>query len=135
MHARMGLAFMFVVEKAVSCSGNPLAEVELIMNRETAAAPARADAAERISVAERRNLGLVVDAADERRERLETLCAEQAEQDVMNKVIHPKRNIDYGVSCRKPKVVTVGVSKKIPDSTKIALVVLILLALVFALRR
>ena len=40
MHARMGLAFMFVVEKAVSCSGNPLAEVELIMNRETAALPA-----------------------------------------------------------------------------------------------
>jgi hypothetical protein len=63
------------------------------------------------------------------------LCAEQAEQDVMNKVIHPKRNIDYGVSCRKPKVVTVGVSRNTPDSTKIALVVLILLALVFALRR
>ena len=40
MHARMGLAFMFVMEKAVSCSDNPLVEVELIMYRETAAPPA-----------------------------------------------------------------------------------------------
>tara|TARA_B110000483_G_scaffold138021_1_gene165016 strand:+ start:386 stop:799 length:414 start_codon:yes stop_codon:yes gene_type:complete len=63
------------------------------------------------------------------------LCAKQTEQNVMNKVVHPRYNIDYGVACRKPKVVTVGVSKNTPDSTKIALVVLILLALVFALRR
>jgi len=63
------------------------------------------------------------------------LCARQTEQGVMNKVVHPRYNIDYGVTCRKPKIVTVGVSKKVSDSTKIAVVVLILLALVSALRR
>ena len=64
------------------------------------------------------------------------LCARQTEQSVMNKVVHPRYNIDYGVTCRrKPKIVSVGVSKNVSDSTKIAVVVLILLALVFALRR
>tara|TARA_B100001540_G_scaffold315753_1_gene343792 strand:+ start:261 stop:680 length:420 start_codon:yes stop_codon:yes gene_type:complete len=64
------------------------------------------------------------------------LCAMQAEQDVMNKVIHPKYNIDYGVACRrKPKIVSMGVSNKIPDSMYVAVVAIILFALVFALRR
>ena len=69
------------------------------------------------------------------------LCDKQKKQNVMNKVIHPRRNIDYGVSCKvkKPKVVRVGVSnaKKhmVPDATKAAIVVLIILMLVYALRR
>lgn len=69
------------------------------------------------------------------------LCDKQRKQNVMNKVIHPRRNIDYGVSCKvkKPRVVSVGVSnaKKhmVPDATKAAIVVLIILMLVYALRR
>ena len=67
------------------------------------------------------------------------LCAKQDTQNVMNREIHPRRNIDYGVSCKKPKVVSVGVSTqkkhRTPDSVKVAVVVLIILMLVYALRR
>ena len=65
------------------------------------------------------------------------LCTKQSDQASMNKVVHPRRNIDYGIPC-KPKV-SVGVSKKmaytVPDSMKIGLVTIILLMSVYALRR
>ena len=68
------------------------------------------------------------------------LCEKQSKQNIMNTVIHPRRNIDYGVSCKKrPNVVSVGVlgTKKVvvPDSTRISVVLLIILMLVVALRR
>jgi len=65
------------------------------------------------------------------------LCEKQSKQNVMNTVIHPRRNIDYGVSCKKrPNVVSVGAKKVVvPDSVRISVVLLIILMLVVALRR
>lgn len=68
------------------------------------------------------------------------LCEKQRKQNVMNTVIHPRRNIDYGVSCKKrPNVVSVGVSdiKKVvvSDSVRVSLVLLVILMLFVALRR
>ena len=68
------------------------------------------------------------------------LCEEQSKQIIMNTVIHPRRNIDYGVSCKKKQsVVSVGVSgaKKVivTDSVRIPVILLIVLMLVVALRR
>lgn len=65
------------------------------------------------------------------------LCAKQTEQMFMNKVIHPRRNIDYGVEC-KPKNVSVGVSEKkeffVSDSIKLSILSAITLMTVYALR-
>lgn len=64
------------------------------------------------------------------------LCAKQDVQNVMNREIHPRRNIDYGVSCRKPKVVSVGVlDQRRPDSVKVMVVVVIILMIFYVIRR
>jgi hypothetical protein len=65
------------------------------------------------------------------------LCDKQSKQNIMNTVIHPRRNIDYGVSCKtKPNVFSVGVSGVVvPDSGRIYVILLIILMLVVALRR
>lgn len=66
------------------------------------------------------------------------LCAKQSEQAFLNKTVHPRRNIDYGVDC-KPKKISVGVSKKtsslfVPDSIKIAIVAFILMSVAYIRR-
>ena len=65
------------------------------------------------------------------------LCEEQSKQNVMNVVIHPKRNIDYGVSCkRRPNVVSIGARKVVvPDLVRVSVVLLVILMLIVAVRR
>jgi len=65
------------------------------------------------------------------------LCEKQSKQNIMNTVIHPRRNIDYGVSCKKrPNVVSIGARKVVvPDPVRVSVVLLVILMLIVAVRR
>ena len=66
------------------------------------------------------------------------LCEKQKIQTLMNAVIHPKLNIDYGVSCKKQPIfpsVSVGVSELKKGPVWVYLAPLVILTLVVAVRR
>jgi hypothetical protein len=66
------------------------------------------------------------------------LCEKQKVQTLMNAVIHPKLNIDYGVSCKKQPVfpsVSVGVSELKKGPVWVYLAPLVILTLIVAVRR
>ena len=66
------------------------------------------------------------------------LCEKQSKQTLMNAVIHPKLNIDYGVSCKKQPIfpsVSVGVSELKKGPVWVYLAPLVILTLIVAVRR
>jgi hypothetical protein len=64
------------------------------------------------------------------------LCADEKKPCRINKVVRPKRNIDYGFTRPEPKkVVTVGVSNKSIPYLWIALVILIIVLALLYVRR
>lgn len=64
------------------------------------------------------------------------LCADEKKPCRINKVVRPKRNIDYGFTRPEPKkVVTVGVSNKSIPYLWIALVTLIIVLALLYVRR
>ena len=62
------------------------------------------------------------------------LCEDERQPCQMDKTLHPRRNIDYGLGCGKPKKVKVGVSNKKTPWKWILIAVIIALILLILVR-